>query len=102
MTGEVHPASQESEAATPPAPRIYVASLSDYNAGRLHGAWIDATQDPAQIHENIAAMLAAGREPPAEEWAIHDYDNFGPVHLSEYEDIAAVSRIGRGIAEHGP
>ena len=25
-------------------PRIYVASLSDYNAGRLHGEWIDADQ----------------------------------------------------------
>ena len=46
-------------------------------------------------------MLAASREPAAEEWAIHDYDNFGPVRLGEYEDLATVSQIGRGIAEHG-
>lgn len=83
-------------------PRIYVASLSDYNAGRLHGAWIDAAQEPEQIHEDIATILAASREPTAEEWAIHDYDNFGPVHLGEYQDLAAISQIGQGIAEHGP
>ena len=30
-------------------PRIYVASLSDYNAGRLHGTWIHADDDPDDI-----------------------------------------------------
>lgn len=83
-------------------PRIYVASLSDYNAGRLHGAWIDAGQEPEQIETEIVWMLKQSPEPIAEEWAIHDHDGFRGVQLSEYEPIQRVSRIARGILEHGP
>ncbi len=82
-------------------PRIYAASLSDYNAGRLHGIWIDATGDADELHHQIQTMLAASTEPNAEEWAIHDYEGFGPLHLSEYETIETVARIAAGIAEHG-
>jgi antirestriction protein len=83
------------------APRIYVASLSDYNAGRLHGTWIDATQQAEELHEEIHTMLAESTEEIAEEWAIHDYEGFGPLRLSEYESIDTVTRIAVGIAEHG-
>ncbi len=37
----------------------------------------------------------------AEEWAIHDYQGFGPARVGEYTDVQIVSRLGRGIAEHG-
>ena len=37
-------------------PRIYVASLSDYNAGRLHGVWLEAT-DLDSVRVGVAAML---------------------------------------------
>lgn len=83
-------------------PRIYVASLSDYNAGRLHGAWIDADQDDDDLGTDIQKMLDSSPEPNAEEWAIHDYEGFGPLRLGEYEDLGAVAKVGRGIAEHGP
>jgi antirestriction protein len=82
-------------------PNIYVASLADYNAGRLHGRWIDAAQDADAIHEEIRAMLAESREPIAEEWAIHDYDGFGGLNLGEYESIERVAEIAQGIEEHG-
>jgi antirestriction protein len=82
-------------------PRIYVASLSDYSAGRLHGAWIDADQDDEALGADIQKMLAASHEPIAEEWAIHDYEGFGPLRLGEYEDLATIAKVGRGIAEHG-
>ena len=82
------------------APRIYVASLSDYNAGRLHGAWIDAT-DADDMRDAIAAMLKASPEPIAEEWAIHDTDGFGSYSVSEYADLDAVAAIASGIAEYG-
>lgn len=84
-------------------PRIYVASLSDYNAGRLVGAWIDLdeTADADDIHEATRAMLAASPEPIAEEWAIHDYEGFGPIHLDEYESFDRVASLARAIAEHG-
>lgn len=45
------------------SPRIYVASLSDYNNGILHGAWIDAAQDVDTIREEIAAMLRESKHP---------------------------------------
>jgi antirestriction protein len=83
-------------------PKIYVASLSDYNAGRLHGGWFDAAQDPEALLAGISSMLAASPEPGAEEWAIHDYEEFAGVRLGEYEPIEQVSKIALGIVEHGP
>jgi antirestriction protein len=90
------------EARRPDRPRIYVASLSDYNNGRLHGAWIDADQDFEAIGEEIGEMLAESKYDPAEEYAIHDYEGFGAYRVDEYENLEDVARIGRGIAEHGP
>jgi antirestriction protein len=84
-----------------PQPQIYVASLADYNNGRLHGEWLDAARDPADIHADITAMLARSREPDAEEFAIHDYDQFGTCRIHEYDAIELVSRIANGIREHG-
>lgn len=82
--------------------RIYVASLADYNAGRLHGAWIDANQEPEELHDAVQSMLAKSREPGAEEWAIHDFDGFGAYRLGEYERLEDVAALAAGIAEHGP
>ena len=92
---------EETTANTSTTPRIYVASLSDYNAGTLHGRWIDATQPADEIHAEISAMLAESKEPVAEEWAIHDYENFSGASLSEFEDIERVSELARLIEEHG-
>jgi antirestriction protein len=83
------------------SPRIYVASLSDYNTGRLHGNWIDADQEPHEIWAAITAMLAASGEPGAKEWAIHDYEDFGGLRLSEWDSIEHVSAIALGVAEYG-
>lgn len=101
-----HPTSNPEQQPTPEtepshSPRIYAASLSDYNAGRLHGAWIDADAEPEALGNDIAAMLVRSPTPGAEEWAIHDHEGFGPLRLGEYEDLDTVSQIGQGIAEHG-
>ena len=82
-------------------PRIYVASLSDYNAGRLHGRWIDATQGVDGIWEDVQAMLAESKEPNAEEWAIHDFSGFGAWKPSESVSFEDVSRVADLIEEHG-
>jgi antirestriction protein len=82
-------------------PRIYVACLAAYNNGRLHGEWIDADQSADELHEDVRQMLAASPEPGAEEWAIHDYEGFGELRLSEWESFERVSVIAAGIAEHG-
>jgi antirestriction protein len=82
-------------------PRIYVADLAAYNAGTLHGMWIDAAQSPEAIHEEIQAMLAESPEQIAEEWAIHDYEGFGELRLSEYESIEDISRLAELIEKFG-
>ena len=81
--------------------RIYVASLSDYNDGRLHGAWLDATAEPDELTEGVTAMLARSPIPGAEEYAIHDYEGFGPLALGEYAAIEHIARLANGIVEHG-
>lgn len=82
-------------------PRIYVACLAAYNSGILHGRWIDAAQDIDALWCDIRAMLSESPEPGAEEWAIHDYEGFGDIRLSEYEGIARVHAIAGFIGEHG-
>ena len=82
-------------------PRIYVACLAAYNNGYLHGDWIDADQDVDEIRDEIATMLARSPIEHAEEYAIHDYEGFEGVAISEYAGIDTVARMGAFIAEHG-
>lgn len=81
--------------------RIYVACLASYNAGKLYGNWIDTNQSPEEIQAEIVAMLAASPEHGAEEWAVHDYEGFGEISLSEWPDISRVSKIASLIEDHG-
>lgn len=90
-----------SEAEPALAPSIYVASLADYNNGTLRGRWIDAAREPEAIYADINAMLAQSPEENAEEFAIHDYDQFGSCRINEFDSIEKVSRIARGIKEYG-
>ena len=85
-------------------PRIYAACLSAYNNGHLHGEWIDCDKDSDEIMTEIKAMLS--RSPmngfeACEEWAIHDYEGFKGVRISEYEGIDRVAEIAQALAEHG-
>lgn len=82
-------------------PRIYVASLSDYNVGRLHGRWIAANQIPTDIEVEIGRMLEASPALHAEEYAIHDYDGFGAWRPGEFSSIETVSLVAEAIVEHG-
>jgi len=82
-------------------PKIYVACLAAYNNGRLHGQWIDANQETDEIHSEIKKMLKSSPEPFAEEWAIHDYEGFGGLQISEYESIEDLARYAQLIEEHG-
>lgn len=86
---------------TQTTPRIYVACLAAYNNGFLHGTWIDANQDEEAIRTEIQEMLAQSPIANAEECAIHDYEGFCGLRLSEYEAIEKVSEIAAMIEEHG-
>lgn len=89
-----------------PPPRIYVASLSDYNAGILHGTWLTVDTDADKLQQRIDAMLAGSPTTErygdiAEEWAIHDYEGWGPLHLSEFESLDRLISLASGIGQHG-
>lgn len=85
----------------PAGPAGYFASLSDYNAGRLHGVWVQDLTDAEDVQEQISEMLAQSSEPLAEEWALHDYEGLGEWRPSEYESLDTLALMARGIVEHG-
>ncbi|WP_327377649.1 antirestriction protein ArdA [Streptomyces sp. NBC_01216] len=77
--------------------QIYAACLASYNHGILHGEWIDATQDPDSIGHEIELMLKASPIPGAEEFAIHDYEDFGGIQLGEYESLEELHLIALAL-----
>lgn len=81
-------------------PKIYVACLASYNNGILHGDWIEV-DDYDSVMNEITKILKSSPIPDAEEWAIHDYEGFGEISLSEYESIESVISLANGIEEHG-
>jgi len=81
--------------------QIYVACLASYNNGILYGEWIDVTQSEDDVKADIQAMLKNSPVEDAEEYAIHDYEGFGNLRLSEYESIATVVVYAEFIVEHG-
>jgi antirestriction protein len=70
------------------SPRIYISSLADYNAGKLHGRWIDCDDGEQHIWDEIENMLSESTEFIAEDWAIHDYENWGSIKIPENENIS--------------
>ena len=82
-------------------PRIYVACLAAYNSGYLHGEWIDADQEAWAIHDAVSAMLRRSPIAEAEEYAIHDYEGFGTLRLSEYAGIEKVAALAAFIVARG-
>ncbi len=82
-------------------PRIYVACLAAYNNGHLHGNWIDATQEEDEINQEISEMLKKSPIEDAEEWAIHDFEGFEGVSISESTGIEDIVNYAAFIAEHG-
>jgi len=81
--------------------RIYVACLASHNNGILHGAWIDATQGEEGIWRDVSQILLKSPAGDAEEWAIHDYDGFGDVYVSEYTSFETVAKYADFIETHG-
>lgn len=79
------------------APAIYVADLAAYNSAILFGKWISLSRkDSDEVYEEINAMLAEGTKlysritlsDKHEEFAIHDYEGFGPIKVGEYDSIS--------------
>ena len=77
---------------------IYVASLSDYNNGNLHGVWVDLSSDVDEMTAPIEAMLKDSKCPDAEEYAIHDYD--APFKIGEYTSLKKIAKIVEFIEDN--
>jgi len=82
-------------------PSMYVACLASYNNGILHGRWITAAQPIDAIYDEIHEMLKESPIKGAEEWAFHDFEGFGDINLSEYEDLETIVTYVDFITEHG-
>ena len=90
-------------------PAIYVASLTDYNHGTLHGVRIelDETSDVDDVTSQVDAMLAesptvkTGLSDLAEEYAIHDYEGFGGHAVPEYTPLAQAVQLAAAIDQRG-
>ena len=77
-------------------PRIYVANLAAYNAGRLKGEWIEPSTDADELAEQVAEAI--GGNVNRDEWAFHDYDGFPNMgETPPLEDVAAMAAL---LEEH--
>jgi antirestriction protein len=105
--------------------QIYVASLADYNAGTLHGVWIDLNDHPDEdsVMEVVEAMLAESPEMTTcqwcgntedgthighafmggntEEWEIHDFQDWpGEINPTKYT-LRSLVQISQAVAQYG-
>lgn len=110
--------------------QIYVACLASYNAGVLHGRWIEV-DDVDSMEEQIAEMLrespypnstidcpecagGAAKDPAgcgtckgvtyvptAEEYAVHDYDGLPANHFGEHPSMAELVEYVELVEKHG-
>lgn len=73
-------------------PSIYVADLASYNEGSLVGQWIDLEMfsDVEDLYGEIETHVLRKAETGHEEWAIHDYEGFGPIRIGEYDSLESV------------
>ena len=82
------------------SPRVYIACLACYNAGKHEGEWFDAIEGLCQEHEtwHEAHVKAIGEN--HEEYLVHDYEGFGSFKMGEVSPQEA-EKIGAFIEEHG-
>lgn len=81
--------------------KIYVADLAAYNNAILRGVWIEATDAPSDINDQIQAMLSESPFANAESYAIHDFEGFEGYDLGEHEGVENVYNIACFIEEQG-
>ena len=71
--------------------KIYIACLAAYNSGYLHGNWVDVHGDAEEMEKEAQKVIKTSPVPDAEEWAIHDYDDFP--NMGEYVGLDKIAEI---------
>ncbi|MGO1048789.1 antirestriction protein ArdA [Crossiella sp. CA198] len=82
-------------------PRIRVCTFDEYIEGTSLGHWIDATQEPDIIREQVAKIAGRDAADVELEWVIREHGAFRGVEIEWHADWDTVSRIAKGIAEYG-
>lgn len=82
-------------------PQIYIACLSAYNNGFLHGEWIDVSEGIDHINECIKEILSTSPvAEECEEWAIHDFQGFGDFRVSESHDLEELCEMAEFFKDY--
>ena len=71
--------------------KIYVACLAAYNSGILHGEWIEVSSNVDELQEGVDKVLQSSPAADAEEYAIHDYDDFP--NMGEYPGLERIAEV---------
>jgi len=83
-------------------PRVWVGCWAAYNAGHLHGRWVDLEDaDADDLWREIAEMLRESPVPFAEEWGVFDHEGFHGL-IGESSGVAEIIAAAEAIVEHGP
>lgn len=81
-------------------PLIYIACLSAYNNGFLHGSWVDASEGIDHVRERIKEILSSSPvAEECEEWAIHDFQGFGNYKVGEYHGLEELCQVAVFLKE---
>jgi len=80
---------------TEPTPRVWVGCLAAYNAGTLHGEWVDVEgMDAEDLYQAILDVLKSSPEPGAEEWGFFDHEDLpGIGEYSAVEDVIETAEL---------
>jgi len=84
-----------------PTEGAYIACLASYNAGILHGQWVDLTgiTDIEDIQECIDYIISTSKQPFAEEYACHDWSGIPKFLASEHPNWDDVVKYLDVVAE---
>ena len=80
--------------------KIWVGCLASYNAGDLHGEWIDVDGDLESLSEAVQAILKSSPSPNAEEWHICDHEGFGGIEITRYESLERICGLAELLESH--
>lgn len=86
--------------ANPSNPQVFISCMAAYNAGMIHGTWVEAV-DEAELNANVRFILFTSPVKSAEEWMISDTMNFQGINLGQYTPTEEVVAIAKALSEHG-